>query len=84
MSATPTAKCGVRRIGLCPRADFTKAAGGCLSRWGIYDRTNHLKNANKPTGGNVLFVDGHVQWRKFEDMEHRWFWQSNGNPCFWW
>jgi prepilin-type N-terminal cleavage/methylation domain-containing protein/prepilin-type processing-associated H-X9-DG protein len=65
------------------RADFTKAAGGCLSRWGIYDRTNHLKNANKPTGGNILFVDGHVQWRKFEDMEHRWF-LNNNNPCFWW
>ncbi|MHC4227733.1 MAG: H-X9-DG-CTERM domain-containing protein, partial [Planctomycetota bacterium] len=36
------------------------------------------------TGGNILFVDGHVQWRHFRDMEHRWFWQSFGNPCFWW
>jgi prepilin-type N-terminal cleavage/methylation domain-containing protein/prepilin-type processing-associated H-X9-DG protein len=65
-------------------SDFTRASGGCYSRWQIYDRSNHLKSATKPSGGNILFVDGHVQWRHFKDMEHRWFWQSNSNPCFWW
>jgi prepilin-type N-terminal cleavage/methylation domain-containing protein/prepilin-type processing-associated H-X9-DG protein len=65
-------------------ADFTQATGGCWSRWQIYDRTNHLKSATAPTGGNVLFVDGHVQWRHFEDMEHRWFHNHLSNPCFWW
>jgi prepilin-type N-terminal cleavage/methylation domain-containing protein/prepilin-type processing-associated H-X9-DG protein len=65
-------------------ADFTRATGGCYSRWQIYDRSNHLKSPTKPSGGNILFVDGHVEWRHFKDMEHRWFWQSNSNPCFWW
>ncbi|MHC4807384.1 MAG: H-X9-DG-CTERM domain-containing protein [Planctomycetota bacterium] len=52
--------------------------------WQVYDRTNHLKRGTRPTGGNVLFVDGHVQWRPFSEMEHRWFWQRYDNPCFWW
>ena len=65
-------------------SDFTQATGGCWSRWQIYDRTNHLRKGTRPTGGNILFVDGHVEWRKFDEMEHRWFWQAYGNPCFWW
>jgi prepilin-type processing-associated H-X9-DG protein len=78
--ADVTASTGPDRL----QADFTKATGGCWSRWQIYDRTSHLKGGTKPLGGNSLFVDGHVQWRKFDEMEHRWFWQAFGNPCFWW
>ncbi len=66
------------------QSDFAKATGGCWSRWQVYDRTNHLRGSSRPAGGNILFVDGHVQWRHFKEMEHRWFWQSYGNPCFWW
>ena len=66
------------------RSDFTKATGGCWSRWQVYDRTNHLRRGSRPAGGNVLFVDGHVRWRSFDEMEHRWFWQRYTNPCFWW
>ncbi len=65
-------------------ADFTRAQGGCLTRWGIYDRSNHLRNGTKASGGNILFLDGHVTWRKFQEMEHRWFYESDGNPCMWW
>jgi prepilin-type processing-associated H-X9-DG protein len=67
-------------------SDFTKATGGCLDRWGVYDRTNHLRRGARPAGGNVLFVDGHVQWRRFEEMERRWSWlgQDYPNPSFWW
>jgi len=78
--ADVTASSGADRT----QSDFTKATGGCWSRWQVYDRTSHLRNTTSPLGGNVLFVDGHVQWRKFDEMEHRWFWQANGNPCFWW
>jgi prepilin-type processing-associated H-X9-DG protein len=78
--ADVTASTGADRL----ESDFTKATGGCWSRWQIYDRTSHLKGGIKPLGSNILFVDGHVQWRKFDEMEHRWFWQANGNPCFWW
>ena len=64
-------------------SDFAKAYGGVLSRWGIYDRSNHLKDGH-PAGGNILFLDGHVAWRHFTEMEHRWFFNHYGNPCFWW
>ncbi len=66
------------------QADFSKATGGCWTRWQVYDRSNHLRKGNRPVGGNILFVDGHVQWRSFDRMEHRWFWQAYANPCFWW
>ena len=78
--ADVTASDGPNRL----QSDFTKATGGCWARWQVYDRTNHLRRGDRPTGGNVLFVDGHVQWRHFGEMEHRWFYQYDGNPCFWW
>jgi prepilin-type N-terminal cleavage/methylation domain-containing protein/prepilin-type processing-associated H-X9-DG protein len=78
--ADTTASNGPNRL----QSDFTKATGGCWDRWHVYDRTNHLKGGSRPAGSNILFVDGHVQWRHFNELEHRWFWQSFGNPCFWW
>jgi len=39
----------------------------------------HL-NGTLPSGGNVGFKDGHVIWRKFEDMKP----VSSGAPDFWW
>jgi len=65
-------------------SDFTLATGGCWDRWRIRDRSSHLKKGSRPAGGNILFVDGHVQWRRFEEMELRWPYQASGNPCFWW
>jgi prepilin-type N-terminal cleavage/methylation domain-containing protein/prepilin-type processing-associated H-X9-DG protein len=63
--------------------DFTMAYGGCRDRWGVYDRSNHVKGT-KATGTNIAFLDGHVTWRPFSEMEHRWRYQSYTNPCFWW
>ena len=42
----------------------------------------HL-NGVFPSGGNVGFKDGHVDWRKFDDMNQQ---ASKGgtNPSFWW
>jgi len=62
--------------------DFTKATGGVMSLWGMYDRSNHIKG-RKATGTNIAFLDGHVAWRPFAEMEHRWR-LDNNNPCFWW
>ncbi|HEY4414942.1 MAG TPA: prepilin-type N-terminal cleavage/methylation domain-containing protein [Verrucomicrobiae bacterium] len=39
----------------------------------------HLKG-NLPSGGNVGFKDGHVTWRKFEDMTP----VAVNGPSFWW
>jgi len=67
-------------------SDFTKATGGCWSRWQVYDRTSHLIKGSRPAGGNILFVDGHVVWRPFNEMQRRWSWQGGdyANPSFWW
>jgi prepilin-type N-terminal cleavage/methylation domain-containing protein len=65
-------------------SDFTKASGGCWGRWQMWDRTNHLNKGAKPAGSNVLFVEGHVECRKFADMQHRRFWQYYSDPNFWW
>ncbi len=40
----------------------------------------HL-NGRYPSGGNVGFVDGHVEWRKFDKMMPR---TDPGAPTFWW
>jgi prepilin-type processing-associated H-X9-DG protein len=48
---------------------------------GIFDRTNHLKN-NRPTGSNVLYLDGHVAWRPFKEMESRL--PEDWPPYHWW
>jgi type II secretory pathway pseudopilin PulG len=34
------------------------------------DRSNHL-NGTQPVGGNILFEDGHVDWRDFKQMRDR-------------
>ena len=39
----------------------------------------HLKGTF-PAGGNVGFKDGHVEWRKFDDMQPR----ANLGTGFWW
>lgn len=37
--------------------------------------TSHYSNRMKPAGGNIGFVDGHVEWRKFSDM----IWRVGGH-----
>jgi len=59
---------------------FGEVAGGIYARWGIYDRTNHLRDAEHPWGGTIGFLDGHVSWRPFEEMEIRY----GTLPNFWW
>jgi len=60
-------------------ASFTEVVGGLWSRWQIYDRTNHLGHGGKPVGTNVLFVDGHLEWRPFREMVVRY-----SAPYHWW
>ena len=44
---------------------------------GMYlNRTAHLER-NRPAGGNILFLDGHVGWRAYRFMTNRF-----GNPRF--
>lgn len=42
-------------------------------------RPNHM-NDGRPAGGNIAFLDAHVEWRPFSEMEIR----ANTGPDFWW
>jgi prepilin-type processing-associated H-X9-DG protein len=72
-------------------ASFDKiTVGGVHGRCpSLYDRTNHLKGG-RPEGGNVMFLDGHTQWRQFSQMEVRWCpscataTSPGSEPYFWW
>lgn len=48
-------------------------------------RSAHF-NKNLPSGGNIGMLDGHVEWRKFEEMLPRSNPSVNGVqiPVFWW
>ncbi|MBE7499770.1 MAG: type II secretion system protein [Verrucomicrobiales bacterium] len=43
------------------------------------NRTSHLQG-KRPSGGNIVFLDGHVDWRPFPKMSIR----TTGDPAFWW
>jgi prepilin-type N-terminal cleavage/methylation domain-containing protein/prepilin-type processing-associated H-X9-DG protein len=43
----------------------------------------HLSGA-RPTGGNLLMMDGHVEWRKFGDSKFVCRTDGGGSPGFWW
>ncbi len=62
-----------------PDTTFTEVRGGTYNNWGIYDRTNHVRD-EKPVGGNIAYVDGHVKWRHFIDMQIRYM----HGPYQWW
>ncbi len=58
--------------------NFTKIYGG----WGGGRKPHsspHLNNG-LPLGGNLILLDGHVEWRKFDKM----FVRTGGAPSFWW
>jgi prepilin-type N-terminal cleavage/methylation domain-containing protein len=61
------------------QASFTEVRGGSWSRWQLFDSTNHLIHGDRPAGGNILFVEGHLEWRPFKDMDAR-IWP----PYHWW
>jgi prepilin-type N-terminal cleavage/methylation domain-containing protein/prepilin-type processing-associated H-X9-DG protein len=60
-------------------ASFVEVRGGLWDQYQLFDRTNHITRGSKPAGANVLFVDGHLEARKFEQMISR-----RDNPTHWW
>ena len=44
-------------------------------------RTAHLLNGSSPDGGNIMFLDGHVDWRKYNQMTNIAN-PASGNPGF--
>jgi prepilin-type N-terminal cleavage/methylation domain-containing protein/prepilin-type processing-associated H-X9-DG protein len=69
--------------------NYTDIVGGYFK----HHLSAHLKGAI-PAGGNLGFVDGHAQWRKFQDMTVRGYdgapYSGSGGgettqcPTFWW
>ena len=50
---------------LSDNGNYANAKGG-----NAINRSNHMDMAGKlPTGANILFKDGHVQWREFSEMQ---------------
>lgn len=68
--------------------DFVRVVGGIFAS-GVYDQTSHLKG-ELPLGGNIGFLDGHTEWRKFNpDMEGddavpRYGGPGTSSPGFFW
>jgi len=65
------------------RYTYTGIAGG----WHLVSgdpndlhQTSHL-NGRLPSGGNVVMLDNHGEWRKWNDMLPR---TQGGSPGFWW
>jgi len=46
-------------------SNFGLVAGGTLTQVQLYDRTSHLKSDAQPSGMNIGYLDGHVDWRHF-------------------
>lgn len=47
-------------------------------------QTAHLNGKNYPEGGNLLLLDGHSEWKKFEKMVVRTSGNTASTPAFWW
>lgn len=65
-----------------PYGNFARNSGGMYDRYGIYDVTSHLRSESECEGGNMGFVDCHVYWRGFRDMERRF--APGAYPTHWW
>lgn len=65
-----------------PDGNFARCMGGMWAMYGVYDSTSHLRTESEPAGGNMGFVDGHVDWRPFKEIERR---SPDGvYPTHWW
>lgn len=59
--------------------DFTEIHGG----WSEPHRSSHFDaGSNTPAGGNVYFLDGHAEWRSFDEMERR-LYPAAATPTHW-
>jgi prepilin-type N-terminal cleavage/methylation domain-containing protein/prepilin-type processing-associated H-X9-DG protein len=51
--------------------NFGEVPGGIYSESGVYDQSSHLVSNEVPAGGNIGFLDAHVEWRHFDpDMDN--------------
>jgi prepilin-type processing-associated H-X9-DG protein len=60
---------------------WVNVAGGYTPAGWPGHKSNHIKNSI-PIGGNLVMLDGHVEWRKFIKMSNRT--PPDKSPQFWW
>lgn len=56
--------------------------GGNFGLFGLLDASNHTNGEKKCTGSNDLYLDGHVGWKKFNELTVRF--KQDGWVCTWW
>lgn len=59
------------------RNRYTKVNGG----WAGHQTAHLAPNGKMPSGGNLAYLDGHTEFKKFEKMTVR---TIMNNPAFWW
>ncbi len=47
---------------------FSEIKGGLWYGWGEFNSSNHLDRSGELAGANVVFADGHNEWRRPEDL----------------
>ncbi len=55
-----------------------------VMRGGHVNESDHLGVNGLPEGGNVVALDGHVEWRRFDRMKLRTFDNGPELAAFWW
>ena len=61
----------------------TTATFGNITGGYVYPHQSAHWYGGQPLGGNILFLDGHGEWRPFKQMQPRAV-PIAGNPFFWW
>lgn len=69
-----------------PYGSFVVTLGGQPGSEGVPDQANHMISDSKVAGGNIGFVDNHVEWRAFTQMQCRYSTGGLGSdgPKWWW
>jgi prepilin-type N-terminal cleavage/methylation domain-containing protein/prepilin-type processing-associated H-X9-DG protein len=58
---------------------LTTVFGGVKGGWSESHQVSHIGSGGRPEGGNVLFMDGHVIFRRLDEMKRR----TSDGP-YWW
>ena len=61
--------------------DYLNVTGGWTEKGKLVPHRSAHVSGKLPIGGNLLMLDGHAEWRKFESMHIR---TDTQNPAFWW
>ena len=61
--------------------NFLTVFGGWSEKGKLVPHRSPHVSGKLPTGGNLLMLDGHSEWRKFEQMHIR---TDGSDPAFWW